>query len=111
MINLRNRIKELEKTCAERRKQIESIKADIEAYYDEMDLSHSDSFTEMILVESLDIVPLSDEHMTRAHEALDAMKVRDRELASEIKSTRSKIIELWTKLAIENPEMRELVIR
>ena len=110
MINLRNRIKELEKTCAERKKEIAKIKENIESFCEELDLSHSDSFTEMVLFESIDIVPLSDEHMKRAHEVLDGMKTRDKELSVEIKNLRSKIIELWTKLSIENPEMRELVI-
>lgn len=110
MNQLKNRIKELEKIRAERMREIASMRETIDFYMHELDLSHSDSFGEMIIFESADTLPLSENHIKRAHKLCEDLKHQDIELSGDIRTMRAKIIELWQKLNIENPEVSPIIV-
>ena len=102
--SLQKRIDELEKLVQTRKREMIQLQQEITDLNQELDTSRSDSFVEAIIFESVDNLTLSDEDMRKAIELRDELK-RKREILNEnIRSLRSKIFELWTKLSIENPE-------
>lgn len=75
----------------------------------DLEMSSGDSFVEIILFESVDEISLGEKDLKRAVELRDDLKRKHSDLMEKIKSLRVKIKELWTKLNIENVELRKLV--
>jgi hypothetical protein len=108
--NLDKHIKELEKVYQERRSQMEDLKEEIVHLSEDIDMSRSDSFAELILFESVDALSLSEQDINRALTFRDDLKRKDNETLNEIRSLRAKIMELWSKLEIENLNLKSILL-
>ncbi|CAF1006146.1 unnamed protein product [Brachionus calyciflorus] len=107
--SLKKRIDEYEKLVQTRRREMSELQIEIADLNQELETSRTDSFIENIIFESVDNITLSDKDMKKAYELRDELK-RKREILKEtIRSLRSKIVELWTKLNITNPECQILL--
>lgn len=88
---------------------MEKYKNDIVALLYDLDMSQSDSFSELIIYESIEELPLSETDLERAKSLRDELKIKDEKLIDQIKSLKYKIKQLWTKLCFNNPELVEIV--
>jgi len=66
MLNdLSSRIEELQELCQQRREEMAVMKEEIMRFSEDLELSRSDSFAELLIMESIDDVPLGDEDLKR----------------------------------------------
>lgn len=111
MLNdLDGRIKELTRLCQERSQEMAQLKEEITQFSEDLDLSRSDSFAELIIMESIEDMPLGDEDLVRTREFRDELRVKDVKITDEIRLLRVKIRELWLKLNISNECINEEVM-
>lgn len=109
IVALKKRIDDFEKLIQTRKREMTQLQVEIGNLNQELDLSRSDSFVENIIFESVDNITLSDKDMRRAIELRDELKKKREILNENIRSLRVKITELWTKLSIENQDVRHLL--
>lgn len=93
----------------ERKLQMSKYKDEIMKLFHDLDMSQSDSFSELIIVESIDELPLSEDDLIKAKELRDQLKIKDEKLTEQIKSIKYKIKQLWSKLSINNESLVNLV--
>lgn len=65
--NLRQRCKELEKLLVKKRAEMEKIKEECVALTNDLEISRSDTFAELILLESVDQMKLADEDIQKVN--------------------------------------------
>ena len=63
--DLSARITELTQLCKERKEEMSALKEEIIQLNEDLELSRSDSFTEMIVMESIDEIPLGEADLIR----------------------------------------------
>lgn len=111
MLNeLSERITELTELCKARTEEMTALKEEIIQLSNDLELSRSDSFAELIIMESIDDMPLGSDDIKRTQDFRDELKHKDNLIISEIKSLRLKIRELWSKLNIDNESLRDMVM-
>ena len=103
------RIRELEMIYDKSKKEMNELQEEIRQFSNNLDVSHSDSFTETLIMEPVEELCLSERDLERARQLRDELKKRDDELSAEIRSLRVRVKELWFKLGIENQELRQAV--
>ena len=108
--NLDRHIKDLDKVYNERKSQMEKLKEEIHQLSQDIEVTRSDSFAELILYEQVEQLSLSEEDINRALEFRDDLKRIENETLNEIRSLRLKIIELWSKLEIENLNLKPILL-
>jgi hypothetical protein len=69
-----------------------------------------DSFSEKIIFEATDDLPLSENDILQARQLRDHLKRKDEKLTEKIKATGLKIKQLWAKLNIEKVDTIELLM-
>ena len=109
MVALKARIKDLEKLLRQRIEEMSALKEEIVSLSEDLDMSGSDSFAEIILFESVDVMSLGEADLNRAVEFRDGLVKKNNEVMDEIRSLRVKIKELWSKLKCENLNMKLVV--
>lgn len=111
MLNdLSARITELTQLCKKRKEEMSSLKEEIINLNEDLEMSRSDSFAEMIVMESIDEIPLGEDDLKRTREFRDDLRHKDNMMVNEIGSLRSKIRELWKKLNIGNEALNDMVM-
>ncbi len=60
---LSSRIEELQEICKQRRKEMTIMKEEIQRFSEDLDVSRSDSFVELLIMESIDDMPLGDDDL------------------------------------------------
>jgi hypothetical protein len=109
LVALKGRIKDLEKLLRQRIEDMGALKEEIMKLSDDLDMSGSDSFAEIVLFESVDVMSLGEADLHRAVEFRDGLVKKNNEVMDEIRSLRVKIKELWSKLKCENLNMKLVV--
>jgi hypothetical protein len=89
--------------------RMQNLKEEIRQLFNDLDMSQEDSFSELIIVESIDDLPLSENDLKRAKDLLDSLRVKDEKLTEQVKSFKYKIKQLWSKLSISNANLIEIV--
>lgn len=84
-------------------------KNEIMRLFHDLDMSQSDSFSEMIIAEDVDDLLLSESDLFKAKELRDDLRKKNEKMIEKIKSTKFKIKQLWSKLQIENEMLVDLV--
>ena len=89
--------------------KMQTYKDEIVQLFHDLDMSQSDSFSELIIYESIDDLPLSEDDLERAKDLLDQLKVKDKKITEQIHSAKYKIKQLWSKLGFNNPSLVDIV--
>ncbi|RNA45060.1 regulator of cytokinesis 1 isoform X1 [Brachionus plicatilis] len=112
--NLKHRITELQTMFESRKRTMIQLQSELNELCQELDTSRSDSLfshcdIEAIIFESADNLTLGDHDMDQVTELRDHLKHKKEMLGDKIRSLRSKIVELWSKLNIENASVLALL--
>lgn len=107
--NLKKRIAELEKLSEYRKREMIKLQIEITQLNQELETSRSDSFVEAIIFESVDNLNLGEQDMEKAIELRDQLNQKRVALNDKIRFLKGKIIELWSKLNIENTDILDLL--
>lgn len=107
--NLKKRITELEKLFETRKRQMIQLQIEITELNQELETSRSDSFVEAIIFESVDNLNLGEQDMEKAIELRDQLKHKKVVLNDKIRLLRGKIMELWSKLNIDNTDVLDIL--
>lgn len=91
---LSNRIKELSDLRDQRTQEMLKLKQEIVELTEDLEVSRSDSFIEMIVMESADVMPLGEADLKRSKEYRDELKQKNVSIVNEIRTLRVKIREL-----------------
>jgi hypothetical protein len=108
--SLDKRIKDLDMLLGERKQKMQKIKDEVTELSQDLDVSGSDSFAEIILFESIDEMQLSEAELSRAGEFREHLRAKNLQVVSDIKDFRIKICELWAKLDIENLNLKPILL-
>lgn len=107
--NLKKRCTELEEVYHKRKAEMNTLKETIISLTNDLEVSRSDSFAELIVFESIDELPLSEKDLVKAAEFCDELERKNRDALEQIRSLRNRIKELWTKLNIENSAIKPML--
>lgn len=107
---LGDRINELTELFKQRKEEMEHLKNEIIELNDDLEMSRSDSFAELIIMESIDDVPLGSNDLKRTKEFRDELRHKNNLIVGEIKTLQVKIRELWAKLGLNNESLHEMVM-
>jgi protein regulator of cytokinesis 1 len=95
------RVDELHKLYEERKREMNSLKAEIVSLHDDLEISQSDSFTEQLIFEKIEDITVGEKDVQRARDFRDSLVRKNNEIIDQIRSLRSRIKDLWSKLNIE----------
>jgi hypothetical protein len=104
------RVKDLERERDQRLAKMTEYQQQCAYFYNELNVSQSDSFSEQLLFEPPETMTLSANDMERASGFLEELKHKHSAAQDEIRTLRFKIKELWEKLKIDNLNLKEIVI-
>lgn len=107
---LSERIIELTELTKERKNEMTSLKNEIVQLNLDLDMPTNGEFSDMIMAETIEKIPLGADDLKQARELRDELKHKDNLMINEINTLRVKIRELWSKLGIGNESIHDLVM-
>jgi protein regulator of cytokinesis 1 len=103
------RVEDLGRLYDERKSEMYTLKREIVALSDDLEISQSDSFAEQLIFEKIEDLAMGEADLRRAREFRDGLVHKNNEILDQIRSLRTRIKDLWTKLNIEiTPDMAML---